>query len=445
MAIMQELPNNSTGPWQGIGFWDHATTCAGKKGEVEISAADKGILRELAGKVRALAERNSENEKVELWYQHNSLKGGRPMILADPENGWNEIIGYKDLVCEGELAKRWEVVLRKELFWGTALNDDRPIERSFYVGYTFGASGWGKSSPFFGGLDGGSYRWEACIHSESDLNELHFPKVTVDSETTSNTRELAEDVFRGILDVKLRAVWWWGFGMTYDLARLLGLEGMMMLFYDNPRLIKKTMQFLMEGNLQLLSNLESNKLLTPNNDSSYVGSGGIGYCRELRPVSNDEHPVKLSDMWGHSESQETSSVAPEMFEEFIFPYQLEIIKNFGLSCYGCCEPLDRRWHVVRRIPNLRRVSVSAWADQAKMADYLQNRYIYSFKPNPAQLAVPSVRADLIRAEMTSFLQKTKGCIVEVIMKDNHTLGRNPNNIVTWVQSTRKAVEQVYGG
>jgi hypothetical protein len=30
------------------------------------------------------------------------------------------------------------------------------------------------------------------------------------------------------------------------------------------------------------------------------------------------------------------------------------------------------------------------------------------------------------------------------MKDNHTLGGNPSNIVSWVQLTREAVEKVYG-
>ena len=441
---MQELANNSTGPWQGIGFWDHSTTSAGRKGESKISAKDKSILRGLAEQVAKLADRASETEKKELWYQQNALKSTRPLVLADPENGWNEIISFSDIACKGELAKRWEVVLRKELFWGSRMKDDRPIEKKFYVGYTYNDSGWGKSSPFVGGRDGGAYRWEGSILVDKDMEGLHFPEISVDYETTRCTIALAKDIFEDLLTVNLRAVWWWGMGMTYDLARLMGLEGMMLAFYDNPQLLKKTMQFLMEGNLRLLDYLESNGLLTLNNDSSYVGSGGIGYCRELRAGIADEKPVQLRDMWGHSESQETSNIAPEMFEEFIFPYQLEIIKRFGLACYGCCEPLDRRWHVVKKIPNLRRVSVSAWADKAKMAEYLEDRYIYSLKPNPALLAVPAINQDMIKSEMITILDITKGCHVEVIMKDNHTLGRNPNNIIAWVQLTREAIEKVYG-
>ena len=54
--------------------------------------------------------------------------------------------------------------------------------------------------------------------------------------------------------------------------------------------------------------------------------------------------VRTRDMWGFGESQETVGVSPAMFGEFIFPYQLPLLERFGLNCYGCCEPLDKRWH-----------------------------------------------------------------------------------------------------
>ena len=34
--------------------------------------------------------------------------------------------------------------------------------------------------------------------------------------------------------------------------------------------------------------------------------------------------------------------------------------------------------------------------------------------------------------------------LEIIMKDNHTLGNNPNNAVRWVEITRQEIEKVYG-
>ncbi|HVP18479.1 MAG TPA: hypothetical protein VMU36_05730 [Spirochaetia bacterium] len=444
MDRVSDAVQNSTGPWRGIGFWDHATTCAAGPRELAVSSADKAVLRKLATRVAELAARPGERGKAELWYRHNALEGTRPLILADPENGWNEIITESEVECRGTLARRWEVVLRKELFWAEAIRDDRPVEDCFWIGYTFDDDGWGVTRTIKGGREGGAYAWDPVVRDERDLESLHFPHIVVDHESSGRAIAVAEEVFSGLLKVRRRAVWWWGMGMTFDLARLLGLEGLLVLLYDNPNLIRKAMQFLMDGNRRRLEELEAGGLLSPNNDSSYVGSGGIGYSRELRTGLSDDQTVRVCDLWGHSESQETGSISPEMFEEFIFPYQLEIIKRFGLACYGCCEALERRWHIVRRIPNLRRVSVSAWSDTGRMAENLGDRYICSLKPNPARLAVSVIDRDLLKSDMITSLRQTRGCKVEVIMKDNHTLGGNPENIVSWVQLTREAIEKVYG-
>ena len=55
--------------------------------------------------------------------------------------------------------------------------------------------------------------------------------------------------------------------------------------------------------------------------------------------------------------------------------------------------------------------------------------MYSRKPAPSMLAVPHVDEDAVRADIRATLDVTRGCVVELIMKDNHTLGRNPENIV----------------
>ena len=138
-------------------------------------------------------------------------------------------------------------------------------------------------------------------------------------------------------------------------------------------------------------------------------------------------------MWGFGESQETVGISPEMFEEFVFPYQIEILERFGLNCYGCCEPLDKRWHIVEKLPRLRRVSVSPWADRRFMAERLGNRYIFSMKPNPADLAMPEFDEDRVRATVRQDLAAARGCVVEMIMKDTHTICNEPSRVTRWVQ------------
>ena len=129
----------------------------------------------------------------------------------------------------------------------------------------------------------------------------------------------------------------------------------------------------------------------------------------------------------------------------MFQYQLPLQNRFGLNCYGCCEPLDARWHVVKKTPRLRRVSVSPWADQAKMAELLENRYVYSRKAPPSLLALPRIDEEAVRADIRATLEAARGCILEIIMKDNHTLGGNPDNLVRWVRIAREEIAQRWKG
>ena len=185
-------------------------------------------------------------------------------------------------------------------------------------------------------------------------------------------------------------------GLTWNLAALRGLGELMYDMIDQPDLIHEVMRILHDGALSVLESLERRDLLSPNHDGAYVGSGGFGWSDEL-PQPDYAGKVRLCDMWGFAESQETVGISPEMFEEFVFPYQSSLLDHFGLNCYGCCEPLDKRWHIVERLPRLRRVSVSPWANRAFMAEMLGNRYLYSMKPNPADLAMPEFDEEGIRA------------------------------------------------
>ena len=91
---------------------------------------------------------------------------------------------------------------------------------------------------------------------------------------------------------------------------------------------------------------------------------------------------------------------------------------------------------------MRRVSVSSWADYGKMADNLQDKYIYSLKAKPTDLAQPVLDEDTVRRRINDILKKCKGCIIEIIMKDNHTIGNNPNNVIRWCQIAQEEARNI---
>jgi hypothetical protein len=406
-----------------------------------IEVADQEILRALAGRLATCAARPEEEEKRKLWYAHNALEATRPLVFCDPENSWNEIIPRDALHCAGTLARSWEWELRVQLFWAESMGDDKPTPDRFEVPVVARMGDWGMRETIIGGGQGGSYTWDAPLKSYADLDKLHSPEIIVDWEETQRQQAAAEAIMEGILPVARTGKWWWTLGLTQTAVRLRGLEQFMLDMCVFPVELKQFMAILRDGAMAMVDFLEENELLSLNNGLCYVGSGGFGLSHEL-PQSDFSGRVRAQDLWGFAESQETTSVSPEQFAEFVFPYQLPLLSRFGLNCYGCCEPLHLRWDVVKQFPRLRRISVSPWADLEIMAHQLTDQYVFSMKPNPAPLAMPELDEALIRKQLREALAITQGCRVETIMKDTHTIARNPENVIRWCRIAREEADRL---
>jgi len=411
--------------------------------ELSVSPRERAIIRECARRVAEIAADPTQEAKKRLWLKLNALEATRPLIFADPENAWYEIIPASQLRCEGNLARLWEFKLLKEIFWAEKIRDDRVIEPAFTVYHVFEESGWGLDVRIIGGDDGGSYRWDPPLTDYALLDRLKFRQFMVDPERTRQLQEIASDVFGDVLEVRLAGVWWWSHGMTSDLILLRGFERVLLDMYDNPDGLHRLMAFLRDENLAKLDFLQENGLLSLNNGGDFVGTGGYGWSRQLPVPDFDGRRVRTCDMWGFCESQETVGVSPKLFEEFVFAYQLPILERFGLNIYGCCEPLDNRFDIIRQIPRLRKVTVSPWSDARGMAEKIGRSYVYTRKVNPAEIAQPTIDEAQIRRGLRDMLAATSssGCCVEILMRDVLTLGGNPDHIIRWTRIAREEAER----
>lgn len=408
-----------------------------------LSRFERQVLRDLALQVAGLAARPVEDEKRREWHRHNALLPGRPMVFCDPENGWNEIFPPQSLLCTSELARHWEFELRIKEFYGTRMRDDRVIDNRFVLRPVAQETGWGLHTAIIGRGDGRAFTWDPPLKDLDDLSGLRVPGATVDGEATARLRALAGELFDRVLTVEVKGVWWWSLGMTQRLVYLRGLERMMLDMLENPEGFHRLMAFMRDAQLARLDQLEADGLLCLNNGNDYVGSGGFGFTEEL-PAPGYGGRARTADLWGFCESQETLGVSPAMFEEFVFQYQLPILERFGLNCYGCCEPLDGRWEVVRKTPRLRRVSVSAWAEPERMADYLGKEFIFSAKPNPAHLAPAVFDETPVRRDLRRIIEAADGGPLELIMKDNHTIANDPARVCRWVEIARGEIDRAAG-
>lgn len=455
----EQLGNGVKGPTGLSWLFCRNSTLASLK-KFEINGEEREVLRGLARRVKDLAELPVQEERRRRWNDHLRLKEVEPLVFIDPESAWFEIIPHTSLKCRNDLARMWEFLLLKEIYWQENICDDRVCRGEFSVQDIAWISDFGVTQKKTGGENFTAYHIEPVIEDyDRDLPKLKFRTLKRDKENSARVESMAHDVFDGILKVKKDNSWWFSAGLTVDFIELRGFENFLYDFYDYPDEMKALMAFLRDDWLNMLDILDKEGLLSLNNGGEFMGTGGYGWCDELptekdlvqngdayeAPFCNTRH-VHPIDMWGYSESQESVSVSPDAFAEFVLPYQLPILEKFGLTSYGCCEPLDNRIDILmEKVPHLRKVTVSPWSDVNLMAEKLGKNYAMCWKMSAAYISTPEVAEDAIRQKAREAISASRrnGCPLEILNRDILTLSWHPENAARWVQIVREEVGRAY--
>jgi hypothetical protein len=267
---------------------------------------------------------------------------------------------------------------------------------------------------------------------------MESPRVEVDYAESNRRQDIMQEALGDLLDVKLQGMWR-GNCIPIDIfAMVCGLDNIFYDMLDQPEMVHSAIGFMVDGWIECAKQMERDGLLCLGNKNEHCASGGVSYTNDLPQAGFDGEHVRLKDQWGFSTAQIFTDVSPDMHEEFAVQHEKRFLELFGLSSYGCCEPLhDKIDMLIRHIPNLRRFSISPWADVEKSARLLKDQYIYSCKPNPAPLASETVDYATVRKGIRDFLQKTDGCVRELIMKDTHTVRNDPVRIPEWVRIAKE--------
>ena len=407
-----------------------------------ITSDEKKILRDLAKRVVEIANLSIMAERREIWKKHNSLQPIRPMILIFPEGSWGELLPQSVLKCQGKKARSIEWNLRSRIYYHEHFMDDTVAEKEWIVPKVVYNTGWGLARQHIPSTEArGAWLFDPVIKIPSDLKKLKTPEVIYDEAASEQNLIEAQELFGDILDVKQKGVSRISFHLMNQYTGLRGLSEVMLDMYENPGMLHDAMSFLEEGHKHIVQQYVDMNLLSLNNDITYHNSGGVGYTDELPKPSFDPNRVRLCDMWGSAEAQEMAQVSPQMHAEFSLAYEKRLLEPFALNGYGCCEDLTRKLDDVFTIPNIRRISISPWADVDVCAEKLQDKYIFSWKPQPAHL-VGKFNPQLVRDYIKHTLDAAKNCVLEMILKDTHTCEHHPERFDQWTQIARELVNKM---
>ena len=410
-----------------------------------MTDTDRQVLRDLAKHIAEIAATEEQQSRPERWRAQNALERQRPLVYCSPEGSWIELVPEDTLVCENDDARGIERAFRYRIYAAEHFDDDQVCDNVFRVGYAVHNTGWGVGPEYVRPAEArGAYVWDPPIKTMDDIAKIRLPEASHDAEASQRNLAFYEELFGDILEVKPHGSFWWALGLIDEWTFLRGIEQTYWDMTDNPDLLRVGMQRLMEGKLAWLDQLEALGVLSLNNQNDYVGSGGFGYTDQL-PQPDFTGSVRLKDMWGFCEAQTMSEVSPAMHDEFVLTYQIPILERFGLNCYGCCEPLHLKLDMLRaKVPRMRRISISPWADKRTSAQKLGGAVIFSWKPNPALLAGVEFDGGWVRQDIreTVDIAREHGCVLEIIVKDTHTCNHQPWRFDEWC---RIAMEEAKRG
>lgn len=413
---------------------------------IELPAKDTEILRRLAGELAGYAALPVHAEKAKLWTNLNDLRQERPMVWIN-EVPWNEmdVDGELTLSCASPWARQQEQGLRRTIYQWKHFPADMVISDYITCPLAMHSTDFGivEDVDIVHTDDSNnivSRHFNKQISAPEDIEKIKMPLVSHNEKATEIRFETMKAVYGGVMPVKLEGqthIWFtpWDY-----LIRWWGVEDAMMDLIMRPDMVNAAVSRMVDGWMRELDQFVGKNLLSLDNNNTRIGSGGYGYTTQLPGSDFAPGRVKPVNMWGCSNAQIFSEVSPEMHWEFALRHDMRWLERFGLTYYGCCEPLHNKMGILGKIRNLRKISVSAWANIDKILAEGGSRYVLSIKPNPAFLAENRWRPDAVREELKSKLAKTAGCNVELILKDISTVAYEPQRLWEWAQIAMELAE-----
>ncbi len=416
--------------------------------EINLSQRDTDILRSLAGEVAEIASLDGHKEKARLWTNLNDLSSDRPMVWIN-EICWNEMDVNDELALTTEhpWARDQEEKLRRTIYQWKHLPGDMVVSDFLSCPLAIHSTDFGiiedvdivrtdQTS------DVVSRHFNVQIKELEDIEKIKMPIITHNEEATELGYQAMCDLYNGIMPVrKVGQTHIWFTPWDY-LIRWWGIEEAMMDMITRPDMVNAAVSRMVDAWMVELDQFEQKNLLSLDNANERIGSGGYGYTSQLPGDNYDPDHVRPHNTWGCSNAQIFSEVSPQMHWEFALKHDMRWLERFGLTYYGCCEPLDKKIDLLRKIPNLRKISISPWCDIERAISQIGSEYVISYKPSPAVFAENEFQADKARADIRKVLEKADGkCHIEFIMKDISTVRYEPQRLWEWAKIATEEVEK----
>lgn len=404
--------------------------------------AQRDAIRELGRRYAEIAASPRQQETIDGWRRLNGLQDARPMVRID-QLPWHELPwGEEKMVSRhepvlGPTPGFWSVEgrLRRTIYAWENFRADMVVLPELTLAKTVRNARRGPAVQVE--RKGLSQHYAPQLETIEEVRALQTPVIETDRELDQRRIEEVSEILDGILPVRLAGLGRHS-GLWDGITAIISPERLLYDLIDRPEYVAELIGKFVEIEHGILDQFEQHGLLEA--APAEIHCTGA-FCDELPSAGYDGKTAKAKDTWTFSMAQMFSEVSPEMQDEFDITPLKSLLERYGLVYYGCCEPLHHKIDIIRKIGNVRKISISPWADKQVAAERIGGDYVFSAKPNPSYVAMGSFHEDLVRKDLTETVEicRLHNTPCELILKDVSTVCNDPSRLTEWERVAMEVV------
>jgi hypothetical protein len=401
-------------------------------------------LRELAKQTREIAEDPVQEQNKKLWTAVNDKKMIQPLAMTR-DYGLDQVSYEDELKCiiEDDELRYHEIRLLQLIYQWKHLRCHTVTEKWILCEPVTEETSCGipgykvyESEEWFRMKNTKDAKhFDPIFKSMDDVKKIVPIEIKYDKQATKKKVDRLNEIFDGILPVYPRGRPLLACNPYDAMIRVMGIEETMLAMMDNPEFVKAFTKRYIDVFIGHQKKLEELGLINYTNGSTLAGRGGYGFTSLLPQAAPDKGIMgaKTKETWGIIADQILTSVSPSMSQEFGFDMEKPFAEMFGLVYYGCCERLDHKIDGVLSLPNIHKISCSAFSKTEEFFEKVGDKAVVSVKLKSMRLAHPTWDKEAVRQELIDLCNYARkyNCNFEVNMKNIINIGKGPYRLWDW--------------
>jgi hypothetical protein len=400
---------------------------------VPRDAKPEPLLMELAAEVMSNWRSAEMERRRQLWLRHFRREKTDKIpvkcaVYYTHDAVWRQLLPEDRIVFKEGLQREVEVHLRIKLTRFKLLRDDEVVWPHLTIGMNRRREAppcWGVAVNVERTTDaGGAYRPLPMLKEESDLDKVQLPepmpRPPEESLRMEQMRTLTGDVLPVVAytDELHYGPYEWA-------VRMRGGEQLLYDVSDRPEWVHRLMDRITTG-------LEGYH-------RAREAAGVFDAVAELPQVHvpyaeiPDETRHALGAAWCYVHAQSSASLSPEMYAEFVQPYNARIARLFGRIYYHGCEDLGRKAAVIRDLPHLSYFHVSPWTRLTDVVPVLRDRPVVLEVHSPPQEVLFEYRREEMHNELRRRIARAQGMVFDLKLCDIQTIQGAEGQLERWTE------------